>query len=174
MASQLPEGWVERKSNSHPGRVYYYNTHTGESIWEKPTSSSSSRSSDSHSRHHSHSSNLAKNKEEHQVQASHILVKHRDSRNPSSWKEERITRTKQEAMDKLKSIRARIVAGEDFAEVAQTESDCSSAKRGGDLGPFGRGTMQKPFEDAAFSLQVGELSDIVDTASGLHIILRTQ
>lgn len=52
-------------------------------------------------------------------------------------------------------------------------SDCSSAKRGGDLGLFGRGAMQKPFEDAAFALKVGGLSQPVDTDSGVHIILRT-
>jgi NIMA-interacting peptidyl-prolyl cis-trans isomerase 1 len=60
-----------------------------------------------------------------------------------------------------------------FAELAQHYSDCSSAQRGGDLGPFGRGQMQKPFEDASFQLQVGEMSGIVDTDSGVHIILRT-
>lgn len=48
-----------------------------------------------------------------------------------------------------------------------------SGTRGGDLGPFGRGQMQKPFEDATFHLQVGELSTVVDTDSGVHIILRT-
>ena len=51
--------------------------------------------------------------------------------------------------------RDRIVSGEDsFESLASQFSDCSSAKRGGDLGPFGRGAMQKPFEDAAFALQV--------------------
>lgn len=59
-----------------------------------------------------------------------------------------------------------------LAQLAQKYSDCSSAKRGGDLGPFGRGTMQKPFEDAAFGLKVGELSGIIETESGLHLIER--
>ena len=60
-----------------------------------------------------------------------------------------------------------------FAEMARQFSDCSSAQRGGDLGPFGRGQMQKPFEDASFALKVGQMSDIIDTDSGVHIILRT-
>lgn len=57
--------------------------------------------------------------------------------------------------------------------MASKYSDCSSAKRGGDLGPFGKGAMQKPFEEAAFGLKLGELSDPVFTDSGVHIILRT-
>lgn len=68
-----------------------------------------------------------------------------------------------------------ILSGEaTLAQLAQKYSDCSSAKRGGDLGPFGRGAMQKPFEDATFALNVGELSDIIETDSGLHLIERTQ
>lgn len=51
--------------------------------------------------------------------------------------------------------------------------DCSSARSGGDLGSFSRGQMQRPFEDAAFGLSVGEMSDIVETDSGVHLILRT-
>ena len=66
-----------------------------------------------------------------------------------------------------------IVSGEStFEELASQFSDCSSAKRGGDLGPFGRGAMQKPFEDASYALQVGEMSVPVWTDSGVHIIKR--
>lgn len=102
-----------------------------------------------------------------------ILVKHAGSRNPKSWRCPVVTMTKADALQKLIAIRASIASGgADFAAVAKTESDCSSAARGGDLGAFGRGQMQKPFEEASFALKVGELSDIVDTDSGVHIILR--
>ena len=57
-------------------------------------------------------------------------------------------------------------------ELATRESDCGSAREGGSLGFFGRGKMQKPFEAASFDLEVGALSGIVDTDSGVHIILR--
>ncbi|KAH6946281.1 hypothetical protein HPB50_012666 [Hyalomma asiaticum] len=70
--------------------------------------------------------------------------------------------------------REQIVSGKaTFEELASQLSDCSSAKRKGDLGTFGRGAMQKPFEDAAFALSVGELSEPVFTESGVHLILRT-
>lgn len=108
------------------------------------------------------------------VRASHILVKHTGSRRPSSWRCPVVTLTKEQALTKLQAIREQIVSGKArFEDIASVESDCSSANRGGDLGPFGRGQMQKPFEDATFALQVGQLSGIVDTDSGVHIILRT-
>ncbi len=60
-----------------------------------------------------------------------------------------------------------------FEELARTESDCSSAKRGGDLGFFGRRKMQPAFEEASFALQIGELTKVVvETSSGVHLILR--
>ena len=75
----------------------------------------------------------------------------------------------------MTGFRERIVGKEvSLEELAKTESDCSSAKNGGDLGVFGPGTMQKPFEEASFKLKVGELSEPVFTDSGIHIILRTQ
>ena len=59
-----------------------------------------------------------------------------------------------------------------FREKARSRSDCKSAERGGDLGRFGRGKMQTPFEEVAFALGVGALSGVVDTDSGLHLIYR--
>lgn len=109
-----------------------------------------------------------------EVQASHLLVKHSGSRRPSSWREEKITRSKEEAREILEGYLKRIEEGAEFAELASKYSDCSSYKKGGDLGMFKRGMMQKPFEDATFALKVGEMSGIVDTDSGLHIILRTK
>jgi len=112
------------------------------------------------------------------VRCAHILVKHNKSRRPSSWKQDNITRSKQEAIVILKGYQERLVVAKDlrteFEKIATTESDCSSAKRGGDLGPFGPGQMQKPFEDASFALQVGEMSNIVETDSGVHLIYRIE
>ncbi|XVF18005.1 hypothetical protein REPUB_Repub10bG0174300 [Reevesia pubescens] len=113
-----------------------------------------------------------------QVRASHILIKHQGSRRKASWKdpEGRVisNTTRETAVSQLKALRDDIVSGKaKFDEVASRYSDCSSAKRGGDLGPFGRGQMQKPFEDSTYGLKVGEISDIVDTDSGVHIIMRT-
>ncbi|RII23851.1 hypothetical protein CUC08_Gglean012679 [Alternaria sp. MG1] len=59
-----------------------------------------------------------------------------------------------------------------LSELATTESDCSSARKGGDLGFFGRGDMQKEFEQAAFDLEKGQVSGMVETASGVHLIQR--
>lgn len=116
----------------------------------------------------------AKN-ESSEVEASHLLVKHSGSRRPASHREEKITRSKSEARELLEKYKKKIESGEaDFAELAHKYSDCSSYKKGGSLGKFKRGVMQKPFEDAAFGLKIGEMSGIVDTDSGLHLILRTK
>ncbi|GMH40764.1 hypothetical protein BSKO_08668 [Bryopsis sp. KO-2023] len=108
------------------------------------------------------------------VTASHLLVKHRNSRRPKSWKDPEITRSEEEALAKIQEYQRRLQAGEvEFATLASTESDCSSARRGGDLGEFGPGDMQAAFEKATYALKVGELSQPVLTDSGVHLILRT-
>lgn len=70
-------------------------------------------------------------------------------------------------------LREKIVEGFDFAEVARTHSACPSKQQGGNLGSFGAGAMVKPFEDAAFALDVGGLSEPVQTQFGWHLIKRT-
>jgi parvulin-like peptidyl-prolyl isomerase len=77
------------------------------------------------------------------------------------------SKARSQAEDILKRVRA----GEDFAKLAeQYSSDPGSKTKGGDLGWFGRGQMVKPFEDAAFSLQPGQISDVVESDFGYHII----
>ncbi|CAO3625128.1 unnamed protein product [Cunninghamella echinulata] len=147
---ELPPNWVVKHSRTYD-KDYYFNTVTKESRWDAPPTNTIDR-----------------------VRASHLLVKHKDSRRPSSWKEENITRTKEEALTILQGYQKQIEDGiETLSALATNNSDCSSAKRGGDLGYFEHGQMQKPFEEAAFNLQVGELSQPVWTDSGVHLILRT-
>ena len=78
--------------------------------------------------------------------------------------------TKKDALLEINRIRSLLIDGADFAETARTYSDCGSASKGGDLGFFGKGTMVKPFEDTAFALIPGEISDVVETQFGFHII----
>ncbi|HOI01597.1 MAG TPA: peptidylprolyl isomerase, partial [Candidatus Cloacimonas acidaminovorans] len=78
--------------------------------------------------------------------------------------------SKEAKLAEIKEIQRRLKNGEDFATLASTESDCPSKEVGGDLGFFKRGQMVKPFEDAAFALQLGEISDIVESEYGYHII----
>ena len=100
---------------------------------------------------------------EEQVRAQHILV------SPKS----KSAADKDAALEKIKQIRERLVAGSDFSEEAAAHSDCPSGKQsGGSLGWFSRGMMVKEFDEAAFSLPVGGLSDIVETQFGYHVILK--
>ncbi len=134
---------------------------------------------------HSSSSSSSKQSRPSLVRASHILLKHRDSRKPVSHRGP-ITRTREEAREGvlkqlhlLDEVKAKSSDGSDelrsrFAEIASGMSDCTSSKRGGDLGPFDFKTMQPKFSEAAFALKVGEISDLVETDSGVHIILRTE
>ncbi len=96
------------------------------------------------------------------VKARHILIR-------SS--EEDSEEEKTDAKTRIGAIADRLKAGEDFAEVAQQESeDPGSAVRGGDLGEFARGDMVPPFEEAAFSLEPGTISEIVQSQFGYHLI----
>ncbi len=83
------------------------------------------------------------------------------------------TLTKAEALVKISEINDMITNGDiEFIDAASEFSECPSGENGGDLGEFGRGQMVPPFEDAAFSLHVGEMSEIVETQFGYHLIFR--
>ena len=77
---------------------------------------------------------------------------------------------KAECKAKMDSIYALLKAGANFEEMAKAESQDNSAQRGGDLGWFGRGRMVKPFEEAAYALADGEISEPFETVYGYHII----
>src|SRR5262249_19134307 len=80
--------------------------------------------------------------------------------------------TEEEALAKTNALRARIVAGEDFATIAKAESDdTGSGAKGGDLDFFGHGQMVPPFEQAAFAQKVGEIGEPVKSQFGYHLIL---
>ncbi len=81
------------------------------------------------------------------------------------------TTAKEEAIKKLKDVQARVKKGEDFAELARKYSeDPGSKERGGDLGYFSRGDMVPAFDKAAFTLGVGQTSEIITTDFGYHVI----
>ena len=95
--------------------------------------------------------------EPHQVLCQHILVKGSNDA----------------ALDKIKEIRERIVNDKaDFAEEAKKHSDCPSGAQGGSLGWFGRGMMVPEFDKAAFEMKKGEVSGVVTTEFGYHIIYK--
>jgi len=83
------------------------------------------------------------------------------------------TRTKDEAQALIQRLHSEVAEGGDFAALAREHSDCPSGKSGGDLGRFGRGQMVGPFEDAAFGLDVGATSAVIETDFGYHIVRRT-
>jgi peptidyl-prolyl cis-trans isomerase D len=96
-----------------------------------------------------------------QRRASHILFKV-----DAGASADAVAKEQRKALEVLKKARA----GADFAQLAKTYSQDSTAANGGDLGYFGRGQMVKAFEDAAFSLPVGGISDLVRSPYGFHII----
>lgn len=88
---------------------------------------------------------------------------------------ETFNRTQDEALEMIQELHGRIQNEElSFAQAAIEYSDCPSGQDGGMLGQFGRGAMVPAFEEAAFTLPVGGMSDVVETQFGYHLILREQ
>jgi peptidyl-prolyl cis-trans isomerase NIMA-interacting 1 len=204
MSSGLPFGWKLKESKSRPGVVYYI-TPNGSSQWTEPSEKQIQAAKAAHKKHQSNkrsrndsssSSSTSSSNSSHKkakiggkVRASHILVKHVGSRNPSSWRQEgKIVRTESQAYERINKIRNNLVTtvGEsngsandiekrkaEFQGVAKVESDCSSHKHGGDLNYFTYDKMDPAFSAVSFGLKFGEISQPFKSASGIHIVLRT-
>ena len=99
------------------------------------------------------------------VKASHILL---------GVDEKATAEEKKAAKEKAEKLRKELAGGADFAALAKGNSTCPSSQQGGDLGYFGKGQMVPAFEKAAFALKPGEISDVVETQFGYHIIKLTE
>lgn len=130
-----------RHSNSK-NLPYFFNAATKESRWEFPANTDTEKLKAYVEQNHSasvgsHASGRGSGREG-KIRAAHLLVKHRNSRRPSSWRETDITRTKEEAIAILEGYEKRVRDGEiSLGDLALTESDCTSARKKGDLSvPF--------------------------------------
>ncbi|MCF8028105.1 MAG: peptidylprolyl isomerase [Desulfobacteraceae bacterium] len=105
------------------------------------------------------------NKEEYkvpeQIRARHILIQ----TEPDADEKQ-----KAEAKDKIQEVEKKLQSGQEFSELAKEYSDCQSSEKGGDLGYFRRGQMVESFDEAAFALEPGEVSEIVESRFGYHLI----
>ena len=103
------------------------------------------------------------------VKASHILIRFKGSSAPARPGQKDLT--DEEALAKAQDIRKKLVDGADFAVTAKAESDdTGSGSKGGSLGTFGHGQMVPPFEQAAFTLPLNQISEPVKSQFGYHII----
>lgn len=105
-----------------------------------------------------------------EVTARHILIRTQGSQAPLRPGQKELTDA--EALQKAKDLRAKIIAGASFADIAKADSDdTGSGANGGDLGAFTKGKMVPEFEKAAFSQKIGEVGEPVKTQFGYHLIL---
>jgi hypothetical protein len=112
------------------------------------------------------------------VYTAHLLIKHTQSRNPISRRTgQPVTLSPADAYQELQGYEAKLcqpLSVTTFMQYAEARSDCGSYAQGGDLGLFGPGQMQQPFEEASFALAPGQMSGIVSTDSGYHLIYRIE
>jgi peptidyl-prolyl cis-trans isomerase C len=105
-----------------------------------------------------------------QASARHILIRMQGSPVPVRAGQKDLT--DEEALAKVKELRVKIVGGANFADLAKAESDDQgSGENGGDLGSFGPGQMVPEFDEAAFKIPVGQVSDPIKTQYGYHLLL---
>lgn len=103
------------------------------------------------------------------VTASHILIAYQGAARATA------TRSQEDARQLVDELSGKIAADSiSFEQAAIDYSDCPSGAQGGDLGSFGRGSMVPAFEEATFALEPGEVSGVVETEFGYHLIKRTE
>ena len=102
-----------------------------------------------------------------QVSASHILLSFDGAQGASS------SRSREDALEEIGGLKTQLTDGAEFGALAKEHSDCPSSSQGGELGDFGRGQMVPEFEQAVFGMDVGDVSDVVETNFGYHLIHRT-
>jgi len=106
-----------------------------------------------------------------QIRVRHILVMHDDSKS----RPDDLSRSRKLAQARAEECLEKLRSGADFVEMVEEYSDePGAADQGGAVGPFGRGEMVRSFTDTAFDLKIGEISEVVETPYGFHIIKRTE
>ena len=105
------------------------------------------------------------------IGAAHFLISYKGAMRAAPY----VERTKAEAAALAEELRKRVLAGDEFAAIAKEHSDDrGSAAQGGSLGNFRREQMVPEFSDAAFALEVGQVSTVVESPFGFHVILRSE
>lgn len=146
----LPQYWEIRECKDYPGRCYFYNPITNESTWIRPSDPNPEM-----------------------IFVAQILIKTDKSIKPET-KEGPVTRTVEEALNILNDARNELSINKDkFSMIADKISDMNE-KTGGILGWIRYQDVPPQFAEAAWKLKLNELSDIVETPLGLHLILRLQ
>jgi hypothetical protein len=106
-----------------------------------------------------------------QIGAAHFLISYRGAMRAAPY----VERTKGEARELAAQLRERVLSGEDFSKIAaEFSDDRGSAADGGKLGLFRRDQMVPEFSNAAFAMEVGQLSQVIESPFGFHVILRTE
>ncbi len=102
------------------------------------------------------------------LHARHVLIRYKGAKNAGP----EIKRSKDDARKRAVEVQQKLSQGDDFAATAKKYSEDGSKERGGDIGSPGRGRLAPEFEDALFALKVGELSTVVETEFGFHVLQR--
>ncbi|KAH8380060.1 hypothetical protein KR009_008714, partial [Drosophila setifemur] len=167
--AQLPNGWEER-IEPETKECYFFDTNTDKVYYTLPSTDLIDGKNSGW--HHIPGEHFEKHYP-YNMRCRHILVKHNESATGDTYRQGCTSRSKEQALKKISSARARISNGEmKFDELARIISNCCSARNGGDLGRFKLTQMTEDFEREVLRLKIHELSPVFETRAGYHIVLR--